>query len=36
MEKNDCEAKNYFTQFLDFPTDDKKRLLLTTRIKSCM
>ena len=28
MEKNDCEAKNYFTQFLDFPTDDKKKIAI--------
>ena len=28
MQKNDCEAKNYFTQFLDFPTDDKKKIAI--------
>ena len=28
MEKNDCEAKNYFNQFLSFPIDDKKKLAI--------
>jgi len=28
MEKNDCEAKNYFNKFLSFPIDDKKKLAI--------
>ena len=26
MEKNDCEAVNYFTKFLEFPTDNLKKI----------
>ena len=28
MEKNDCEAVNYFTKFLEFPTDNTKKIAI--------
>ena len=28
MEKNDCEAVNYFNKFLEFPTANKKKIAI--------
>ena len=28
MDKNDCEAVNYFEKFLEFPTDNKKKIAI--------